>query len=156
MLSLLSLSNFYHCNGVVGMIIFFIVFFAIAMIWISYRMVRNMPQYSEHIPIDRELIKCISPIERRLYNALKFNGYYVRTQVPCGKYRIDLALPTYLIAIECDGKAYHSTPEQKEHDRRKNAYLKQKGWKVLRFSGSMINGNLGRVLKKIRETIGEQ
>jgi very-short-patch-repair endonuclease len=138
------------------MVLFLILSFAIAMIWISYRMVRNMPNYPDQIPIDYEKIKCESPIERKLYNALKFNGYYVRSQVPCGKYTIDLTLPMYSIAIECDGKAYHSTPEQKAHDRRKDAYLRRKGWKVLRFSGSMINGNMGRVLKKIRETIGEQ
>lgn len=94
---------------------------------------------------------CESYIERRLYNALVYNGYTVHTQVPCGSYRIDLALPAYRVAIECDGKAYHSTPQQKAHDRRKNAYLRRHGWKVLRFSGSAINGNLGRVLKRINE-----
>jgi very-short-patch-repair endonuclease len=74
-------------------------------------------------PISLERAKCESPIEYRLFNALTYRGYYVRTQVPCGKYRIDLALPTYKIAIECDGKAYHSSPAQKRHDARKNAYF---------------------------------
>lgn len=100
---------------------------------------------------DQERQKCESPIELRLYDALSLNGYYVKTQVPCGKYRIDLALPTYKIAIECDGKAYHSTPEQKAHDRRKNAYLRKHGWKVLRFSGRMIHRNLPKVLARIKD-----
>ncbi|RJR23634.1 DUF559 domain-containing protein [Candidatus Microgenomates bacterium] len=96
---------------------------------------------------------CESYIEKRLYNALVYNGYTVHTQVPCGSYRIDLALPAYRVAIECDGKAYHSTPEQKAHDRRKNAYLRRHGWKVLRFSGRSINGDLNRVLKRIKHSI---
>ena len=102
---------------------------------------------------DYERLKCESSIESRLYNALIRNGYYVRTQVPCGKYQIDLALPGpgYKLAIECNGKAYHSSPEQKARDRRKDRYLKRNGWKVLRFSGSMINGNMEKVLKRIKD-----
>ncbi|MCQ6282130.1 endonuclease domain-containing protein [Bacillus sp. EB600] len=97
--------------------------------------------------------KCESPIERRLYDALAFRGYAVSTQVPCGKYRIDLALMGPRIAIECDGKAYHSSPEQKAHDKKKNAYLKRNGWQVMRFSGSQITSDLGKVLQRIEEKI---
>ncbi|ARK30760.1 endonuclease domain-containing protein [Halalkalibacter krulwichiae] len=100
-----------------------------------------------------EYSKCESPIERRLYNALVNNGYVVRTQVPCGKYRIDLALIGSKLAIECDGKAYHSSPAQKAHDRRKNAFLRKHGWKVLRFSGKRIYRDLNGVLRKIENEI---
>lgn len=96
---------------------------------------------------------CESPIESKLYDALTFNGFNVETQVPCGRYRIDLAIPRYRIAIECDGKAYHSSPNQKAHDRRKNTYLKKHGWKILRFSGRAINNNVGIVVRKVQEVI---
>ncbi|MEH7505128.1 DUF559 domain-containing protein [Neobacillus drentensis] len=104
-------------------------------------------------PVVAERIKCESPIERRLYDALAFRGHAVETQVPCGKYRIDIAIRGARIAIECDGKAYHSSPEQKAHDRRKNAYLKEHGWKVLRFSGRQITSSLPHVLSKIEEAV---
>lgn len=97
--------------------------------------------------------KCESPIERRLYNVLVNNDYYVQTQVQCGKYRIDLALPAERIAIECDGKAYHSSPSQKAHDRKKNAYLKQQGWKVLRFTGKRIYKDPKGILKRIEKEL---
>lgn len=93
--------------------------------------------------------KCESPIERKLFNALTYNGYSVSCQVRCGRYRIDLALPPQQIAIECDGKAYHSSPSQKAHDRKKDRYLRDNGWQVLRFTGSQINGNLKAVLQRI-------
>ena len=105
------------------------------------------------IKIDTELMKCESFIESRLYRAVVLRGFYVRTQMPCGKYRIDIALPTYRIAIECDGRAYHSTPEQNAHDRRKNSYLRRHGWRVLRFSGSEINWNLSKVISKIEKVV---
>lgn len=104
-------------------------------------------------PIYNERFKCESPIERRLYDALEFRGYAVTSQVPCGKYRIDLALLGPRIAIECDGKAYHSTQQAKARDRRKDKYLKENGWRVLRFSGRMITRDLGKVLQRIDETI---
>lgn len=103
--------------------------------------------------LDIEYLKTESPIERKLYKALILNGYIVRTQVHCGKYRIDLALPVEWIAIECDGKDFHSTPEQKASDRRKNTYLRKAGWRVLRFTGSDINGNLNGVLKRIKNNL---
>lgn len=98
---------------------------------------------------DYERLKTESYIERRLYDALKRRGEYPQCQVGCGKYRIDIALVRYRLAIECDGKAYHSSKQQKAHDRRKNAFLKRHGWKVLRFTGSDINGKLDKVLDRI-------
>ncbi|WP_088105227.1 endonuclease domain-containing protein [Halalkalibacter urbisdiaboli] len=97
--------------------------------------------------------QCESPIERRLYDALVSRGYVPRTQVPCGKYRIDLALVPQRIAIECDGRAYHSSPRQKAHDRRKNAYLRRNGWRVVRFSGSRIHRDINGILRRIEKEL---
>lgn len=104
-------------------------------------------------PICDEFSKCQSPIERQLYRALTHNGYRLETQVHCGAYRIDLVLPAYKIAIECDGKPYHSSAEQRAHDRKKNAYLRKHGWKVMRFSGRQINRNMSHVLNRIENEI---
>lgn len=96
---------------------------------------------------------CESYIERRLYDALTSRGHAVTTQVPCGKYHIDLALYGPRIAIECDGKTYHSSLEAKARDRRKNRYLKEQGWKVMRFSGRQINGELAKVIERIEKAL---
>lgn len=60
-------------------------------------------------------------------------------------------LPLYRIAIECDGKEYHSNPEQRRHDQRKNRYLRKNGWRVLRFSGRSINRNMNKVIARIEK-----
>ncbi|MET3696924.1 very-short-patch-repair endonuclease [Bacillus oleivorans] len=132
-------------------IIFFFLLFIAVVCYIIYEFCR----LDEQAYIDPERIKIESPIESKLYNTLLFNGYYVRTQyvVPPKRYRIDLALPHYKIAIECDGKDYHSSPISKARDRRKTAYLKKRGWTVLRFSGSMINNNMKKVIRRINEEV---
>ncbi|APH07220.1 hypothetical protein A9C19_20710 (plasmid) [Bacillus weihaiensis] len=135
----------------IGLVVFVLIF-VIMPIFYTVDHIRN-PEFADVSKVDIQRLKCESPIENRLYSALTTRGYYVATQVPCGKYRIDLALPHHNLAIECDGKKYHSTPAQKAHDRRKNIYLRKNGWKVLRFSGKQINGNMKRVLKIIEDTI---
>lgn len=101
--------------------------------------------------IEKQLSKCDSYIEERLYKALLEKGYKPITQYKCDYYWIDIALPEYRLAIECDGKQWHSSPEQKRHDARKNYYLKKKGWKVCRLSGKTINSNLGVALNHIEK-----
>lgn len=98
--------------------------------------------------LPNEYSKLESPIERRLYNALVINGYSVQTQVKCGPYRIDLVIDR--LAIECDGKAYHSSLAQKAHDRKKDAYLRKQGYKVMRVSGSSIVKRMPHVLKRVK------
>lgn len=131
----------------------YIIFFGMFLLCvILYWLYEKKPK--ESFVVDPERHKCDSSIELRLYDALKARGEYIRTQVPCGRYSIDIALPAYYIAIECDGKAYHSTPEQKAHDRRKNTYLKKNGWKVLRFSGKRIYNDLNGIIKQIEKEKG--
>lgn len=100
-----------------------------------------------------QLNKCESPIERKVFKALWYNGIEAVTQYPVSRYRLDLALPSFKIAIECDGKAYHSSPEQKAHDRKRDAFLRKQGWKVLRFSGSAINKDISKVVQRINRNM---
>jgi very-short-patch-repair endonuclease len=91
-----------------------------------------------------------SYIEQKLYYALLSAGYDVRKQAKCGPYYVDIALPKYKIAIECDGKDFHSSPSQKKYDKKRSAYLYRHGYKhVIRFTGSEINKNPYECVNKI-------
>ncbi len=46
-------------------------------------------------------------------------------------YRLDLAYPARRVAVEYDGEEFHSTPEQREHDRRRRAWLASHGWELI-------------------------
>lgn len=120
--------------------------------WIIYLFVKH-EKNKTYINSDTEKLKCESYIEHRLYNALKNNGYNPSTQVKVGRYRIDIAFETAKLAIEADGKAYHSSPTAKARDRRRNAFLKSHGWKVLRFSGSRIHRDIKGILIQIDQEL---
>jgi very-short-patch-repair endonuclease len=93
-----------------------------------------------------------SYIEERLYWKLVERGYEPKTQVRCGPYRIDMVIGK--IAIECDGKAFHSSPEQKAYDKRRDSYIRRNGYKsVLRFTGSEINKTPWYCVDKIEGAI---
>lgn len=106
--------------------------------------------------VDVQLLRCESPIERRMYNRLWMEGYKMRTQEPCGRYRMDIVIPKYGIAIECDGEEWHSSPEQKVYDRRRDRFLRKHGWTVLRFSGKQINGKLEKCIERINRKVKEK
>jgi very-short-patch-repair endonuclease len=43
-----------------------------------------------------------------------------------------------MTAIEIDGAAYHSTPDQIARDQERQNYLESLGWLVIRFTGSAV------------------
>jgi very-short-patch-repair endonuclease len=58
-----------------------------------------------------------------------------------------------MVAIECDGAAYHSSAAQKARDRRRQNELESLGWTVLRFSGSVINSDIDLCEPLIRQVL---
>jgi very-short-patch-repair endonuclease len=79
-----------------------------------------------------------SPFEQEVGDELVRRGYEVQPQVgECG-YRIDLAVRDpddprrYLIGIECDGVAYHSSETARDRDRLREEVLRARGWEIAR------------------------
>ncbi|MEI5877116.1 MULTISPECIES: DUF559 domain-containing protein [Bacillus cereus group] len=134
------------------MIVDYVVFFLLlSSAFVFYALHKRRGNDGESF-IDLEYIKTESPIERVMYKLLSNNGFHPRAQVPCGKYRIDLVV-LGRIAIECDGKQWHSSPQQRAHDRKKDVFLRQNGYIVLRFSGRDIYRRQKYILKKIQDNI---
>ena len=71
------------------------------------------------------------------------------------KYRLDFAVLCRkgCIDIECDNEQHHSQKAQRRKDRRRDAYLKRRGWEVLRFTGRDIVNKPNTCLAVIRQTI---
>lgn len=81
-------------------------------------------------------------------------GIRVHTQVPIGRYRVDIVLANYynvpLCIIECDGKYYHSSVFQKRNDAIRSQHIKQwTGLNTIRFTGSQINRNAPKCVQDI-------
>ncbi|MGD0867040.1 MAG: DUF559 domain-containing protein [Rhizomicrobium sp.] len=72
-------------------------------------------------------------------------GMHFRRQHPIGPYIADFACALERIVIEVDG-ATHSSDEEQEYDRRRDAYMQSRGWRVIRFTNTEIYKNLNDVL----------
>ena len=69
-------------------------------------------------------------------------------------YKLDLANVYYMLGIECDGSAHHGVIARAE-DLKKDTFLKNAGWTVLRFRNKHILNNLDLVMAEIMSTISK-
>ena len=91
--------------------------------------------------------------QRKLYHTLILHGYQVELFYTCGRYTIQMAVPKHRIAIECASKVVpFPSYEDKVHSK-KDRYLTNRGWRVLRFSTSMIQHQSKEIIKRIENKI---
>jgi very-short-patch-repair endonuclease len=109
--------------------------------------------------------RCESPIEidlaTRVTKALRVIGDDTLSLVPqyvLGPYRYDFAIvrggrTNPVVLVECDGKEFHSTPEQLLNDTAKNRLAKARGTILLRFAGAEIYREPGLCVAKMLKTM---
>ncbi len=75
-----------------------------------------------------------SPFEEDVANVIRSLGYLADHQVGSAGFRIDVGVRhpdapgKYILAVECDGAAYHSALSARERDRHRQAVLEGLGW----------------------------
>jgi very-short-patch-repair endonuclease len=83
------------------------------------------------------------PVERndfeiQVQGALEHAGLHVLPQFGASKYRIDMVIQhpeepgRFILAIECDGATYHSSPTARDRDRLRQEHLEARGWRFVR------------------------
>lgn len=106
------------------------------------------------------VLKFDSPFEEEVYDSLIKSGLCVDTQIGVSGYKIDLGVydtetSKYIIGIECDGSAYHSSKVARERDIHRQRYLESRGWKIHRiWSRDWWNNpqeEVNKILEKIKE-----
>ncbi len=113
----------------------------------------------EGVPNDRtETRKFAKALRRKLTRAEtilwsrlrrdQIAGYRFRRQHPIGPYVADFACVPAMLVVEVDG-ATHSTDEELDHDRKRDAYLKKHGWRVCRVWNEDVYKNSDGVLEAI-------
>lgn len=109
----------------------------------------------------------ITSIHRNLSERLIARSIIHENEYKFDYYSIDIAIPYFKIAIECDGDYWHANPakyqilsnKQKQavsRDKSRNTYLKNKGWVVLRFWETDINQNIEKCVQEIVKVIEEK
>lgn len=100
----------------------------------------------------RELRKNMTLAERILWQHLrlkKINGMTFRRQHIIGPYITDFVSLKASLVIECDGSQHNES----EADITRDAYIRSKGFKVLRFWNNDILNNTDSVVSAIRKEI---
>ncbi len=105
-----------------------------------------------------------SAFEVDVADAIREAGYDVDLQVGCSGYHIDLAVKhpknnDYVLAIECDGRTYHSSKNARDRDRLRQEVLERLGWSFYRIWSTdwFINNQnekqslIARIEKAIKE-----
>jgi len=88
----------------------------------------------------------------RLLRGKALDGLRFRRQHPLGPYVLDFYCPSARLCVEVDGRAAHDSPDQAEHDLRRDAWLAEQQIKVLRIPAADIldPARLPDVLETIR------
>lgn len=70
-------------------------------------------------------------------------------QEPFNRYSVDFFIPSLNMAIECDGACWHSRPDVRATDQRKDAYLNSIGIAVVRLFKDEIKKDCDGAVRKI-------
>jgi len=101
----------------------------------------------------RALRKNMTDAVRALWHSLRnrqLGGFKFRRQKPIGSYIADFVCIEKKIIIEVDG-GQHAL--QKEHDIKRSEYLKEEGYRVLRFWNNEVLTETDAVLNNILKSL---
>ena len=112
---------------------------------------RNMRGGTRPSQRARELRNNATDTERALWQLLRDRqlGWRFRRQFVIAPYVVDFACPEARLIIEADG-GQHAEPA--DHDRR-DAFLEEKGWRILRFWNNDVVENRDGVARRILEIL---
>jgi very-short-patch-repair endonuclease len=99
-----------------------------------------------------------SPPERQAHALLReanITGWVgnLRVLVSGHPYYVDIGFPDRKLAVEIDGREFHSGPAEFERDRWRQNDLVNAGWRVLRFTARMLQETPHLVVAMIREAL---
>ncbi|WP_375158653.1 endonuclease domain-containing protein [Bradyrhizobium sp. RDT46] len=99
----------------------------------------------------RKLRANTTPHERMLWRALKdlpMDGSHFRRQAPIGPYVVDFFCPAKRLIIELDG-GHHDEDATAAHDRERQRWLENEGYRIIRFWNSELSNDLTAVMERI-------
>jgi hypothetical protein len=84
--------------------------------------------------------------------------WWVRDEFGRLRYRVDLAYPKHRIAVEFDGREFHSKPEQRALDRQRRKWLRDRGWTVIVVTKDdlgleAVDGWIGEIREALRQRV---
>ena len=80
----------------------------------------------------------------------QLGGHHFRRQHRIGPYFVDFACRQSKLVIELDGSQHQ---DQQQYDRRRDAYIRRKGFKIIRLGNEEVFGDIDAVLNAISQTL---
>ena len=118
----------------------------------TYPLTRLRPSTITHA---RRLRTAMTDAEQRLWQSLRlrqFDGYEFRRQHPMGHYVVDFVCVEAKLVVEVDG-GQHS--ERQDYDASRTEWLRQRGFRVVRFWNHEVMNNIEAVKAAIWEALYE-
>jgi very-short-patch-repair endonuclease len=103
----------------------------------------------------RGLRRNMTVAEEILWRSLRGKGFdklKFRRQVPVGRYVVDFLCVEHRFVVELDG-APHEDEEQASHDAMRDAWLRERGYRILRIKNDIVIGGGDIALELIRKTM---
>ena len=88
-------------------------------------------------------------IEKKIRECLNLVHIQFQQEVKIGRYHADFLIKNTNILIECDGVYWHSLKKIKDRDKRRDVFLREKGYRIYRFPEEEINKSPLTCLRKI-------
>ncbi len=114
-----------------------------------------MPKYcvpEEQRDFAKKLRREQTALEARLWHEIRgkrLDDWKFRRQVPIGPYVVDFVCFEARLIVEVDGPL-HQQAENRMHDAKRDAALKERGFRILRFDADVA---LGRMVEDIRSAL---
>lgn len=100
-----------------------------------------------------------SPFEEEVFRTIRDMGFDAQPQVGVAGYRIDLGVRNpakpgeFVLAVECDGAAYHSSRVARDRDRLRQQVIESLGWSVHRIWGPSWYRDRAAEERRLRDAI---
>jgi very-short-patch-repair endonuclease len=129
------------------------------------RHLQNYLAFAEHgmsalaLDVDTSSGDIESPFEEEVLRVVREMGYDATPQVGVAGFRIDLGVKhpgrpgEFVLGIECDGAAYHSSKVARDRDRLRQEILERLGWRIHRIWGPSWYRNRDAQSEQLRKAI---
>jgi very-short-patch-repair endonuclease len=113
-----------------------------------------LPEKREMSSRARELRRDATPAESALWKLLRhrsLRGLKFRRQYPIATFVVDFCCYDLRLVVELDGEV-HAEPPQAAHDENRDAYLRSRGYGILRISNQRLFQEPDSVLDEVLQT----
>lgn len=95
-----------------------------------------------------------SKLERLIGEALADLAIEAHHHYKIGTYEADFFIPQWNLVVECDGRYWHSLPEVQARDSVRDAFMRDRGYTVLRLGEKDIRANPSKTLIRGLRSVG--